>query len=128
MSLTNSACQNITTPLDPGASDTLVPYQGLATEDQIKLYQSLVGCINYLATQTRCDIAFTASALSRFLVNPAPAHAKSAKRVLQYPKGTIIYGITYGGLQYNPQRLILSCTQTQIMLETDTRIGRLVDM
>jgi hypothetical protein len=98
-------CRAVSTPLDPGASDTLVPYQGLATEDQVKLYQSLVGCINYLATQARCDIAFTASALSRSLVNPAPAHVKSAKRVLQYLKGTIMYGITYGGLQYSPQRL-----------------------
>jgi hypothetical protein len=98
-------CRAITTPLDPGASDTLVPYQGLASKDQIKLYQSLVGCINYLATQTRCDIAFTASVLSRFLVNPAPVYIKSAKRVLQYLKGTIMYGITYGGPQYNPQRL-----------------------
>jgi hypothetical protein len=43
-------CRAVSTPLDPGASDTLVPYQGLATEGQIKLYQSLVGCINYLAT------------------------------------------------------------------------------
>jgi hypothetical protein len=72
----------VSTPIDPGASDTLVLHQGTATEDQIKLYQLLVGCINYLATQTRCDITFTTSVLSRFLVNPAPAHIKSAKRVL----------------------------------------------
>jgi hypothetical protein len=98
-------CRAVTTPLDPGARDTLVPHQGLASKDQIKLYQSLVGCINYLANQTRCDIAFTASALSRFLVNPAPVHIKSAKRVLQYLKGTITYGIAYGGPQYSPQKL-----------------------
>ena len=98
-------CRAVTTPLDPGAGDTLVPYQGFANDDEIKLYQSLVGCINYLATQTRCDIAFTASVLSRFLVNPAPGHIKSAKRVLQYLKGTATYGITYGGPEYNSQRL-----------------------
>ena len=40
----------VLTPLDPGASDTLVLYQGTATKDQIMLYQSLVGRINYLAT------------------------------------------------------------------------------
>ena len=28
----------VLTPLDPGASDTLVPHQGNATKDQIKLY------------------------------------------------------------------------------------------
>ena len=90
-------CRTVTTPLDPGAVETLVPYEGTAPRDQIKLYQSLVGRINYLATQTRCDISFTASALSRFLVNPAPAHIKAAKRVFQYLKGTVIYGITYRG-------------------------------
>ena len=40
----------VSTPLDPGASESLVPYQGTASEDQIKLYQSLIGRINYLAT------------------------------------------------------------------------------
>ena len=94
-------CRAVSTPLDPGASESLVPYQGTASVDQIKLYQSLIGRINYLATQTRCDIAFTASILSRFLVNPAPAHIKSAKRVLQYLKGTIMHGIRLGGLKYN---------------------------
>jgi hypothetical protein len=95
----------VLTPLDPGASETLVPYQGTASEDQIKLYQSLIGRINYLATQTRCNIAFTASILSRFLVNPAPAYIRSAKRVLQYLKGTIMHGITLGGLKYGPHDL-----------------------
>ena len=94
-------CRAVLIPLDVGASESLVPYQGTASEDQIKLYQSLIGRINYLATQTRCDIAFTASILSRFLVNPAPAHIKSAKRVLQYLKGTIMYRIRLGGLKYN---------------------------
>jgi hypothetical protein len=98
-------CRAVLMPLDPGASETLVPYQGTASEDQIKLYQSLIGRINYLATQTRCDIAFTASILSRFLINPAPAYIRSAKRVLQYLKGTIIYGIILGGLKYSPYDL-----------------------
>ena len=92
-------CRAVSTPLNPGASESLVPYQGTASEDQIKLYQSLIGRINYLATQTRYDIAFTASILSQFLVNPAPAHIRSARRVLQYLKGTIIHSITYRGIQ-----------------------------
>jgi hypothetical protein len=98
-------CRTVVTPLDPGATDWLVPYEGTAPKDQIKLYQSLVGRINYLATQTRCDISFTSSVLSRFLVNPAPAHVKAAKRVFQYLKGTVSYGITYGGSQYSPEKL-----------------------
>jgi hypothetical protein len=69
-------------PIDLGASDTLVLYQGNATKDQIKLYQSLVGRINYLAIQTRCDIIFITSILSRFLVNLIPIYIKTAKRTL----------------------------------------------
>ena len=98
-------CRAVLTPLDLGAAEVLVPYDGTASKDQIKLYQSLVGRINYLATQTRCDIAFTASVLSRFLVNPSPTHIKAGRRVLQYLKGTITYSITYGGFEYSPQQL-----------------------
>ena len=95
----------VSTPLNAGASESLVPYQGTASEDQIKLYQSLIGRINYLATQTRYNIAFTASILSQFLVNPVLAHIKSAKRVLKYLKGTIIHRIRLGGLKYSPYNL-----------------------
>jgi hypothetical protein len=63
------------------------------------LYQSMIGCINYLATQTRPDIAYAASVLSRFLVNPSPAHIKAAKRVLQYLKGTVDFSITYSSAE-----------------------------
>ena len=107
----------VLTPLDPGASDTLVLYQGTATKDQIMLYQSLVGRINYLATQTRCNITFTTSALSRFLVNPAPVHIKTAKRTLQYLKGTIMYRITFRGTDYSPNNL-------DIRLYTDSDYAR----
>ena len=85
----------VSTPLDPGSTDTLVPFGGEALKGDITLYQSLIGCINYLATQTRPDIAYAASVLSRFLVNPLPAYIKAAKRVLQYLKGTIDFSITY---------------------------------
>ena len=43
-------CRIVSTPIDLGAYDTLVPYKGSATWDDIKHWQSLVGCINYLAT------------------------------------------------------------------------------
>jgi hypothetical protein len=96
-------CRAVSTPIDLGAYDTLVPYKGSATLDDVKHYQSLVGCINYIATQTRYDITFAASVLSRFLVNLSPAHIKLAKRVLQYLKGTILYSITYSSPSYSQQ-------------------------
>jgi hypothetical protein len=89
----------VSTPLDPGSTDTLVPFGGEALNGDITLYQSLIGCINYLATQTRPDVAYAASVLSRFLVNPSPAHIKAAKRVLQYLKGTVDFSITYSSAE-----------------------------
>jgi hypothetical protein len=89
----------VLTPLDSGSVDTLVPFEGEASKDDMILYQSMIGCINYLATQTRPDVAYAASVLSRFLVNPSPAHIKAAKRVLQYLKGTVDFSITYNSAE-----------------------------
>jgi hypothetical protein len=59
----------------------------------------MISCINYLATQTRPDIVYAVSVLSRFLVNPLLAHIKAAKRVLQYLKGTVDFSITYSSAE-----------------------------
>jgi len=48
-------------------------------------------------TQTRPDLAYVCSALSRFNHNPSSLHLKAAKRVLRYIRGTILLGITYRG-------------------------------
>jgi hypothetical protein len=89
----------VLTPLDPGSVDTLVPFEGEASKDNIILYQSMISYINYLTTQTRPDIAYTVSVLSRFLVNPLPVYIKAAKRVLQYLKGTIDFSIIYSSTE-----------------------------
>jgi hypothetical protein len=49
----------------------------------------------YLAVQTRPDIAYGVSVLSRFLSNPSPQHMKAANRILQYLQGTKLLGIEY---------------------------------
>jgi hypothetical protein len=42
---------------------------------QLRLrYQELVGCLNYLVTCTRYDLAYAVSVLSRFCNNPGTAH------------------------------------------------------
>ena len=48
-------------------------------------------------TQTRPDLAFCVSFLSRFAANPSTAHMKAAKQTLQYLKATRTLGITYNG-------------------------------
>jgi hypothetical protein len=54
----------------------------------------LVGSLNYLTT-TRLDIAYSVSILSQFMAKPHDNHWKEAKRVIQYLKGTVDFGIEY---------------------------------
>jgi hypothetical protein len=54
----------------------------------------------YAMTQTRPDIAFAVSLLSRFAHNPSQTHIKAAKRVIRYLKTTRTIGITYEGSKH----------------------------
>ena len=67
-----------------------------APPDVVRLYQSMVGSVMYAMIQTRPDICFAVTILSRFNRNPNAKHIAAIKRVLRYLKGTLDYGITYG--------------------------------
>ena len=73
----------------------LVPNRLSASRDDIKLYQSIIGCLLYITLGTRPDIAYPVIKLARFASNPAPEHVTAAKRVLRYLKTTIDYKINY---------------------------------
>ncbi|GMF35814.1 unnamed protein product [Phytophthora fragariaefolia] len=60
-------------------------------------YRSLIGCLLYITTCTRPDVAFVVTQLSRFLGNPGLQHWKAAIRVLRYLKSTREHGIVYQG-------------------------------
>lgn len=60
-------------------------------------YRSLIGCLLYITTCTRPDIAFVVAQLSRFLENPGQQHWNAAIRVLRYLKTTRQHGIIYQG-------------------------------
>ena len=49
----------------------------------------------YIMIQTRPDICFPVTILSRFNRNPNAKHISAIKRVLRYLKGTLDYKITY---------------------------------
>ena len=49
--------------------------------------------------ETRTDIAFATSVVSRFAKNPSHQHTEAVKTILQYLKATRDTGITYGGEQ-----------------------------
>ena len=65
------------------------------TGEDPTLYQELVGCLNYLATATRPDIASANGRLSRFVSAPMVAHLAAAKVVLRYLAGTKAKGLLY---------------------------------
>ncbi|PNF37230.1 Retrovirus-related Pol polyprotein from transposon TNT 1-94 [Cryptotermes secundus] len=78
-------CKNVSTPLPAGCkldrnnSDKL---------SEIFSYQSLVGCLNYLALIARPDIAFAASFLGQYNSCATAEHWKCAKHVLRYLRKT----------------------------------------
>ncbi|GLU00818.1 hypothetical protein SLE2022_181580 [Rubroshorea leprosula] len=57
-------------------------------------YRSLIGSLLYL-TNSRPDITFATSVLSRFMQSPSRTHYGAARRILRYLKGTISFGILY---------------------------------
>ena len=65
-------------------------------------YQQLVGCLKWIASSTRPDIAYAVSQLSRFNTAWTIHHWTAAKHVLRYLKGTEHVGITYSDSSDSP--------------------------
>ena len=66
----------------------------LSTADR-RLYQQIVGSLNYAAHVTRLDIAQAVSQLSRATQKPRPRHLAAARRCVQYLAGTADWGICF---------------------------------
>lgn len=64
-----------------------------------KLYQQMVGSLNYASCATRLDITYAANTLSRFLKSPGTAHMTACKRVFRYLKRTASIGLVLGGVE-----------------------------
>lgn len=58
-------------------------------------YQAAVGCLLYLSTKTRPDVAFAVGNVARFCSDPSQTHWSAVKRILRYLQGTIELGILY---------------------------------
>lgn len=86
-------CKAARTPMDTGLN--LVASKEKATREETMEYQRMVGSLMYLMCETRPDIAFAVSTLSRYLDNPGAAHLAAAKRVFRYLQGTKAFGIRY---------------------------------
>jgi hypothetical protein len=90
-------CKSVPTPMATGVMNLMISNPEQATKQEVEQYQSIMGSATYLATQTRADISFTCSVLSRFLANPSKHHMDAAKWLLRYIHGTIYLSVVYGG-------------------------------
>ena len=70
-------CYPVDTPMAAGVTEFIVPFNGQVIVKDTELYGSKIGSLIYLAIQTRLDIVYGVSALSRFLLNPSPQHIKA---------------------------------------------------
>ena len=57
-------------------------------------FRSLIGSFTYLMN-TRPNLTYSVSHLSRFMDKPSSEHLSAAKRILRYLKGTENYGLLY---------------------------------
>ena len=80
----------------------LAPNRLAASIIDIKLFQSIIGCLLYITLGIRPDISYLVIKLARFAANPAPEHIIAAKRVLRYLKATIDYKINYSAAAADP--------------------------
>ena len=62
--------------------------------NDVTKYRQLVGSLLYL-TITMPDIVYVVGVMSQFMESPCAGHMIVAKRILQYVKGTLEYGLFY---------------------------------
>ena len=83
----------------PMGAEELLPRSETETAlpHRVNTYQKKVGSILYTEVITRPDVAFAASRISRFLMNPSEKHQRAADRVLLYLKRTRGFALEFGG-------------------------------
>ena len=84
-------CNSVKLPMDPKlqlSKDIGTPYVNPHT------YRSMVGSLLY-ATNTRPDICYAVSVISRYMEQPQQAHLQAAKHVLRYLRGTMTHGLFF---------------------------------
>ena len=94
-------CKPVSTPLEPGRK-----FQQLSEGDEpfdVQTYQQAIGCLTYMSTATRPDIAAAVGVLSQYMSRPSKDHWIGVKRVLRYLKGTLMYGLKFSAYEEEPE-------------------------
>lgn len=87
--------QPVSTPMEPGIGNTLIPSEDQADKKTITWYQLVVGSLMWPAIHTRPDIAYAVGVLSRYCSNPSPLHCKYLQRIMRYLTGTLDVGLVF---------------------------------
>lgn len=85
------------TPMETSARPIPAEDDYHASAELIKTYQSAVGSLIYAMLDTRPDIAFAVSVVSRYSSNPTEAHYSIVKRIFRYLRATVHWHLTYKG-------------------------------
>ncbi len=85
-------------PYRSGLPIDRIPKDGRPAEEKpalVKRYQSIVGSLIWLSSQTRPDISTSVSLLAAHLHNPSDGHLDAARHVTKYLKGSAQWGLRY---------------------------------
>ena len=85
-------------PYRSGLPIDRIPHDGIPPENKLSMvrrYQSVMGGLVWLSTQTRPDISASVSLLCSHLQNPSEGHIDAARHVIKYLKGSADWGLRY---------------------------------
>ena len=105
----------------PNPADINMPLtieDGVSQPTDQRLYQQMIGSLQYAAGGTRPDIAFIVGVLARFCNAPTQLHLNAAKRVFRYLKGTVNLSLTY---TQNANTDLTGCSDADFTGDRDTR-------
>ncbi len=88
-------CRPISTPMEPGMGNLLLPSTKEADKKIVTWYQSVVGSLMWSAIHTRPDLAYSVGVLSRYCSNPGKLYCDLIQRVLRYVAGTLDLGLVF---------------------------------
>lgn len=91
-------CKAVDTPMVNG-SRLVKEEDNKASIGEITAYSQVVGTLMYLMVETRPDVAYAVSVVSRFMTNPNSEHMTAVKRIFRYLQGTADLSITYGAAE-----------------------------
>ncbi|KAI0991494.1 hypothetical protein K3495_g16693, partial [Podosphaera aphanis] len=93
-----SDCKPAASPIER----LMEPNNKQCSAKELTEYNSCIGGLQYLANNTRPDIAFAVNHLARFLANPSEEHSQAARRVLRYISKQPSKGITFTRKEGSP--------------------------